>query len=220
MHDIAQPKEQDTQMSTRRGEQPPARRSGQQNTQQDTQQDIHYVKTFPSPVGDLTFVSDGEHLTGLYLENQRYFMENVVGELKSPQSSRETFNLVIFSDTQRWLKLYFEGKNPGMLPPIKMNGTPFRQRVWELLLEIPYGELVTYGELAAKLAAEKGVEKMSSRAVGGAVGHNPISILVPCHRVIGANNNLTGYGGGIDRKIQLLELEGVDVSGLKVPNPS
>lgn len=171
---------------------------------------LHYIDTFPSPVGDLTISSDGESLTGLWLADQKYFMAEVD---KVEQAS----DLPIFQKTRAWLDRYFKGKDPGAIPAVNPQGTEFRRRVWELLIEIPYGHLTTYGELAQRMAAEKGIPKMSSRAVGGAVGHNPVSIIIPCHRVVGSNGSLTGYGGGIARKIQLLKLEGIDMDRLSIP---
>ena len=169
-----------------------------------------YIESFPSPIGELTLGSDGEFLTGLWLADQKYFMADVV-EIASEKP------LPIFQETKAWLERYFRAENPGPIPAVRPQGSEFRQCVWELLVEIPYGKLVTYGELAQKVGAQRGMAKMSSRAVGGAVGHNPVSIIIPCHRVVGANGSLTGYGGGIARKIALLELEGVDMSKLSIP---
>lgn len=123
------------------------------------------------------------------------------------------------AEVKRWLDIYFSGREPDFLPPLHPLGTPFRRAVWELLLQIPYGRTVTYGELARRLAAKQGLVHMSAQAVGGAVGHNPISILIPCHRVVGSGGNLTGYAGGIDKKVRLLELEGTDMAGLFLPKP-
>lgn len=147
--------------------------------------------------------SDGNALTGLWFEGQKYFgvdfpKEKIVYEQKE---------LPIFEETIRWLDLYFSGKEPDFLPELSLNGTEFRKEVWKLLLEIPYGETVTYGEIAGKIAKKKGLLTMSAQAVGGAVGHNPISILVPCHRVVGSDGSLTGYAGGLDKKLALLTLE-------------
>jgi methylated-DNA-[protein]-cysteine S-methyltransferase len=177
---------------------------------------MHYIDTVDSPMGELTIASDGQYLTGLWLVEQKYFMADVIHEIDVIQNAQDC-ELAIFRETRAWLERYFEGKDPGPIPAVKPRGTEFRQRIWELLVEIPYGQLISYGELAQKVAAEKGIAKMSSRAVGGAVGHNPISIIIPCHRVVGSNGSLTGYGGGIARKIKLLELEGVDMSKLTIP---
>ena len=173
-----------------------------------------YIDEYSSPVGELILGSDGEHLTGLWLTGQKYFMANIA---EDKDDIKQGEDLPILKETKAWLDRYFKGKDPGPIPAVKPQGTEFRQRVWELLTQIPYGQLSTYGELARQIAAERGIEKMSSRAVGGAVGHNPISIIVPCHRVVGSNGSLTGFGGGIARKIQLLKLEGVDMSKLSIP---
>lgn len=158
---------------------------------------------YNSPLGKMTMSSDGNALTGLWFEGQKYFgadfpKEKIVYEQKE---------LPIFGETIRWLDLYFSGKEPDFLPELSLNGTEFRKEVWKLLLEIPYGETVTYGEIAGKIAKKKGLLTMSAQAVGGAVGHNPISILVPCHRVVGSDGSLTGYAGGLDKKLALLTLE-------------
>lgn len=129
----------------------------------------------------------------------------------------EEKNLVVFDQTRRWLDLYFSGREPGFTPALNPVGSAFRRAVWEILLKIPYGKTTTYGQIAREIAAARGLAKMSAQAVGGAVGHNEISIIIPCHRVIGAHGNLTGYAGGIDRKIKLLQLEGVDMRGLFTP---
>ena len=132
----------------------------------------------------------------------------------------EEKNLAVFDQTKRWLDLYFSGREPGFTPALNPVGSAFRRAVWEILLKIPYGKTTTYGQTAREIAAARGLAKMSAQAVGGAVGHNEISIIIPCHRVIGAHGSLTGYAGGIDRKIKLLKLEGVDVRGLFTPSNS
>ena len=129
----------------------------------------------------------------------------------------EERNLAVFDQTKRWLDLYFSGREPGFTPALNPAGSAFRRAVWEILLKIPYGKTTTYGQIAREIAAARGLAKMSAQAVGGAVGHNEISIIIPCHRVIGAHGNLTGYAGGIDRKIKLLKLEGIDMRGLFTP---
>lgn len=150
-------------------------------------------KTVPSPVGPLTLVSDGEALTGLWTE-------------KNAPKPGELAELPVFDMTERWLEIYFSGREPDFIPPLSLSGTPFRMRVWKLLLGVPYGALTTYGALADRLRAA-GV-RASPRAVGGAVGANPVSIIVPCHRVIGADGSLTGYAGGLETKKALLRIEG------------
>lgn len=126
-------------------------------------------------------------------------------------------NLAVFDQTRRWLDLYFSGREPGFTPALNPVGSAFRRAVWEILLKIPYGKTTTYGQIAREIAAARGLAKMSAQAVGGAVGHNEISIIIPCHRVVGTHGSLTGYAGGIDRKIKLLQLEGVDMRGLFTP---
>ncbi len=169
--------------------------------------------TTPSPIGLLTMISDGESLVGLGLANQKYFpfldAEEIVQKPRLP----------LFRETKRWLTLYFAGKPPAISDlPLAPQGSEFRKAVWKILCDIPYGELVTYGKIATQMAVKLGKTRMAAQAVGGAVGHNPISIIIPCHRVVGAGGNLTGYGGGMDKKIQLLKGEGVDMSQLFVPN--
>ena len=148
-------------------------------------------------------VSDGESLAGLWLVGQKYFGANL------PDIVVNNSDLQIFRDVQVWLDKYFNGENPKIsdlaLAPI---GNEFRQSVWKILCEIPYGGVKTYGEIASELALQRGIKQMSAQAIGGAVGHNPISIIIPCHRVVGKNGKMTGYAGGIDTKIQLLKLEG------------
>lgn len=160
---------------------------------------MHYIMKYPSPLGTITVASDGENIVGLWLEGQKYFAATIEGELREE-------NLPVFDTVRRWLDIYFSGREPDFLPPLAPKGSEFRRTVWEQLLLIPYGETVSYGEIAKRLEDETG-RKTSARAVGGAVGRNPISIIIPCHRVVGANGSLTGYAGGVDKKIKLLELE-------------
>ncbi len=154
-----------------------------------------YIAHYSSPLGGMTLASDGTALTGLWFNGQKYFADT----LKEVQTLNP--NLPIFDLTRQWLDIYFSGKEPTFTPPLQIRGSTFRKQVWNLLLEIPYGRTMTYGELARKLQCK------SAQAVGGAVGHNPISIIIPCHRVIGADGSLTGYAGGIERKASLLKLE-------------
>lgn len=168
---------------------------------------MNYIYYYHSPLGKITLASNGNALIGLWLEGQKYFCN------QSGSSSKRK-ELPIFEQTCKWLDIYFEGKNPDFTPLLSPNGTPFQKMVWEILLKIPYGQTMTYGEIARKIAKQKGIARMSAQAVGGAVGHNPISLIVPCHRVIGANGNLTGYAGGIDKKIYLLNLEKVDLKSV------
>ena len=161
---------------------------------------MHYISTYSSPLGEITAASDGTGLTGLWFAGQKYF-----GAGLSPL--REEKDLPIFRETAKWLDLYFRGSIPDFTPALSLHGSDFRLAVWDILLRIPYGEVITYGEIAKQIAAERGLKTMSGQAVGGAVGHNPISVIIPCHRVIGSNGALTGYAGGIDKKTWLLALE-------------
>lgn len=173
---------------------------------------MSYQTTYASPVGLLTLASDGDNLNGLWLENQKHFAENF------PEVWVADAHLPVFEATKKWLDDYFSGQQPAITHlPLAPIGSEFRQAVWRLLQEIPYGQVMTYGEIAKKIAAEMGRKTMSSQAVGGAVGHNPISIIIPCHRVIGSDGNLTGYAGGIENKIKLLTLETVEMTNLYVP---
>ena len=159
-----------------------------------------YLHAYESPVGRLTLVSDGEALTGLWFDRQKYF------DRMQPACYEEK-ELPVFAQADRWLALYFSGKAPDFLPPLAPTGTPFRKAVWEILLTIPYGKTMTYGEIAREIAKQRGVSRMSAQAVGGAVGHNPISLMIPCHRVIGADGSLTGFAGGLAVKEKLLRME-------------
>ena len=171
---------------------------------------MHYTHTYRSPLGTIVMASDGEGLTGLWFEGQRYF----AATLDAPSEERP---LPVFAQTERWLDRYFRGEDPGPVPPLHLQGTPFRQAVWELLRRIPYGRTTTYGALSREIARRQGLASCSAQAVGGAVGHNPVSILIPCHRVVGSDGSLTGYAGGIERKVRLLTLERPDMSSLYVP---
>ena len=161
---------------------------------------MDYIARYKSPVGAITIASDGEALTGLWLDGQKFYAAGL-----SPER-RETA-LPVFDRTKPWLDCYFGGERPDFTPELGLRGTAFRREVWELLLEIPYGETRTYGQLAQILAERVGLARMSAQAVGGAVGRNPIALIVPCHRVIGADGSLTGYAGGLERKRLLLAME-------------
>lgn len=169
-----------------------------------------YTQHYDSPLGGILLSADEAGLTGLWFDGEKYYAD----VLPQEHVQRET---AVLAETKGWLDVYFSGKYPGFLPPLHPVGSPFRQAVWDLLLQIPYGRTVTYGDLARRLAEQQGLAHMSAQAVGGAVGHNHISILIPCHRVVGAGGSLTGYAGGIDKKVKLLELEGADMTGLFVP---
>ena len=168
-----------------------------------------YTCHYESQLGGILLAADEIGLTGLWFDGQKYFAR----ELPAERTEKE---MPILTETKRWLDIYFTGTEPDFLPLLHPIGSTFRQEVWKLLLQIPYGKTVTYGELARQLAEKRGLPRMSAQAVGGAVGHNQISVLIPCHRVVGANGSLTGYAGGIQKKVKLLELEGTDVSGFFV----
>lgn len=169
-----------------------------------------YICKYNSPLGGITIASNGEAITGLWFDGQKYFGDTL------PERYEEK-KLPVFEETKRWLDIYFQGKAPDFTPPLVMETTPFRKAVWEIMLSIPYGQTMTYGEIADRIAKQKGILKMSAQAVGGAVGHNSISIIIPCHRVVGTNGSLTGYAGGLDKKVKLLTLEKADMSGLFMP---
>ena len=173
---------------------------------------MFYSAQYLSPVGPLTIASDGTRIVGLWLNGQKYFL----GTLPQPPVPRE--ELEVFSPVRDWLDRYFAGQAPDPSSlPLSPIGGPFRQAVWKCLCEIPYGQVTTYGAIAKEVARQFGRESMSAQAVGGAVGHNPISILIPCHRVVDSGGSLTGYAGGLDKKLRLLTLEGVDTSRFFVP---
>ena len=161
---------------------------------------MNYIQHYTSPLGEITIASNGESLTGLWFDEQKYFPHKLISESLESE-------LPIFTQTCNWLDIYFSGRIPDFNPPISLQSTPFRKAVYDILFTIPYGQTMTYGEIAHILAEQKGVQRMSAQAVGGAVGHNPISIIIPCHRVVGADGGLTGYAGGLDKKIYLLKLE-------------
>jgi methylated-DNA-[protein]-cysteine S-methyltransferase len=170
--------------------------------------------TYPSPIGVITLACDceGKSLVGLWMQGQRYHGAAIT------EVMADRGDVALFARVKTWLDQYFAGERPDATQlPLAPIGSPFRQEVWRILREIPYGEVMTYGAIAKKVAEKMGKTTMSSRAVGGAVGHNPISIIIPCHRVVGSNGSLTGFSGGVHRKMQLLALEGVDLSGMLVP---
>ena len=165
---------------------------------------------YDSPLGGILLAADEIGLTGLWFDGEKYFADNLpveYTELETP----------ILIEVKRWLDIYFTGKEPDFTPPLHPIGSAFRQSVWEILLQIPYGKTTTYGEIARKMVEKTGCSRMSAQAVGGAVGHNEISIIIPCHRVVGTNGSLTGYAGGIDKKMKLLKLEHTDMTGFFVP---
>ena len=166
---------------------------------------MNYICHYLSPLGGITFAGNGAALTGLWFDGQKYFPHKLISESTEAE-------LPIFIQAAKWLDAYFSGSIPDFMPPISLQTTPFRKAVCDILLTIPYGQTMTYGGIADIIAEQKGIARMSAQAVGGAVGHNPIAIIVPCHRVIGADGSLTGYAGGIDRKLELLKCEGIDLS--------
>lgn len=171
---------------------------------------MDYIHHYRSPLGGITLASNGNSLIGLWFDEQKYFADTLNKDFREKQ-------LPIFEQADKWLDIYFSGKAPDFTPSLVMKTTPFRKAVWKIMLSIPYGKTMTYGEIAAKIAKKKGIKQMSAQAVGGAVGHNSISLIVPCHRVVGANGSLTGYAGGIAKKIKLLKLEQVSMTNFFVP---
>ena len=185
-----------------------------------------YTCTYPSPLGNILLAADEVGLTGLWFEGQKYFAKTLPKETISQETP-------VLIQAKKWLDVYFSGKEPDFTPALHPAGSPFRQAVWQILLQIPYGQTMTYGEIAKKMtqmhdarhmerlqkkmAQMQDAPHMSAQAVGGAVGHNEVSIIIPCHRVVGTNGSLTGYAGGIEKKIALLELEHTDMSGFFIP---
>ena len=173
---------------------------------------MYFSTIYGSPVGLLTLASDGESLIGLWIEGQKYHGNSLIETILGKD------DLPIFNTVKDWLDKYFAGEKLNISQlPLAPNGSDFRKAVWEILCEIPYGEVITYGHVAKKIAKVMNMGSMSSQAVGGAIGHNPISIIIPCHRVVGSNGSLTGYAGGIEVKKKLLQLEGVDMTSLFTP---
>ena len=172
---------------------------------------MQYTSKYNSPLGEILLSADEIGLTGLWFKNQKYYALY----LDKNNEEKETS---ILRDAKKWLDIYFSGKEPNFKLPLHFIGTEFQKKVWEILLNIPYGTILTYGDIANILAKRECLKRMSAQAVGGAIGHNQISIIVPCHRVVGTNKSLTGYAGGIERKIKLLEIEKVDINELYIPN--
>lgn len=171
---------------------------------------MQYISHYSSPIGNILLAEDDIGLTGLWFEGQKYFAHCL-------DRTAEARELSLFEKAKRWLDIYFSGRDPDISVPLHLTGTAFQNQVWNILCSIPYGQTTTYGEIAKQLAAQRGIPHMSAQAVGGAIGHNHISILVPCHRVIGTNGCLTGYAGGIDKKVKLLMLEKVDMKSFSIP---
>mgnify|MGYP004470513623 CR=1 FL=1 len=169
-----------------------------------------YRKSYSSPLRTILMQSDGKHLTGLWFEGSKDSLKHA-GDFKE-------LDLPVFNETANWLNLYFTGKNPNFTPNYKIEHlTPFRSMVIDIMDKIPYGQVITYQTIAKEIAKIQGIPKMSCQAVGNAVGWNPVCIIIPCHRVVGSNGSLTGYGGGIQNKLKLLELEKVDVNQFSIP---
>ena len=201
-----------------------------------------YKKLYDSPLGEILILGDLEGILGIYFEGQREFDalinneeiknfedtknfelkdKNFKGKSlfneKNKVSDEDICENEIFDETKKWLDIYFSREEPKFTPKLNIKGSEFRKDVWKILLEIPYGKTLTYKAIAEKLVMSGKYKKMSAQAVGGAVGHNPISIIIPCHRVVGASGSLTGYAGGLDRKVKLLELEDVDMNKFFMP---
>ncbi len=187
-------------------------RNMDRNRRDSSLENMLYTMYYHSPIGELLLAEKAGALAGVWMEGQKYFPQSLHMEMEEKEDSK------ILNETKEWLDRYFRGERPRidelLLAPL---GSGFRREVWKILCEIPYGEVTTYGEISRKIAENRGIGRMSAQAVGGAVGHNPISIIIPCHRVVGADGSLTGYAGGIQRKIRLLELEGADMEKLYVP---
>ena len=171
---------------------------------------MQYTSTYASPLGKIVLWADELGLTGLWFEGERFYERKL-------ETEHEQKELPVFTEAKRWLDIYFTGQEPGFMPPLHIMGSDFQLAVWRILQQIPYGKTVTYGDIARKIAEQRGLAHMSAQAVGGAVGHNELSIIIPCHRVVGAHGNLTGYAGGIARKVALLKLENADMKGMYVP---
>ncbi|MDE5939313.1 MAG: methylated-DNA--[protein]-cysteine S-methyltransferase [Lachnospiraceae bacterium] len=161
---------------------------------------MEYIHHYNSPLGRIMLAADGQALTGLWFEGQKYFADKL-------DRNHEEKNLPVFEQTEQWLAIYFSGKEPDFMPPLFMKGTSFQKEVWEALLAVPFGQTTTYAEIAKGIAKRRGLASMSAQAVGNAVAHNPMSLIIPCHRVLGSDGSLTGYAGGLEKKKWLLAME-------------
>ena len=168
---------------------------------------MQYIHYYESPIGQILLTADEQGLTDLMLQGEPW-------TLAADHSEKATPAII---ESVQWLDIYFSGNIPDFTPPLHLTGSPFQMEVWELLLKIPYGSITTYGDLAKQIAQQRGISRMSAQAVGGAVGSNPVSIIVPCHRIVGTNGNLTGFASGLDNKIALLKQEGHDISKFSMP---
>lgn len=171
---------------------------------------MQYICKYQSPIGGITISARRQQPDRALVRRAKILSATL------PAAHEEKL-LPVFDQTRKWLDSYFSGKNPGFTPPLHPEGSSFRQAVWEILLQIPYGETITYKDIAKEIARQQGKQTMSAQAIGGAVGHNPISIIIPCHRVVGSDGSLTGYAGGIPKKVGLLTLEQANMSGLFIP---
>lgn len=171
---------------------------------------MQYITHYTSPLGAITLASNGNAIIGLWFDGQKHDRSILACECQER-------DIPIFAETVKWLDCYFAGKEPDFMPALALDCSTFRREVLETLKRIPYGQIMTYGEIAKEIAKKHGLQKMSAQAVGGAVGWNPISLMIPCHRVVGTSGSLTGYGGGIQRKLALLKLEKVNTEGLFIP---
>ena len=169
---------------------------------------MQYIHYYKSPIGHILLTADEQGLTDLMLQGEPWTLSTNHSEKATPA----------IMESVRWLDIYFSGNIPDFTPPLHLTGSPFQMEVWKLLLEIPYGKITTYGNLAQQIAQQRGISRMSAQAVGGAVGSNPVSIIIPCHRVVGANGNLTGFASGLDNKIALLKREGFDMNQFYIPS--
>lgn len=170
------------------------------------------IGSYESPIGDITIATKENNIIGLWIENQKFFLSSITEEMIENNEAES------IKKAKMWLDKYFNKEKPDIKElPLNPFGTEFQLKVWKILKEIPYGKTITYKDIADKIAKEKKIKRMSSQAVGGAVGHNPISIIIPCHRVVGSNGSLTGYAGGLDIKVKLLMHEDVDMTNLYLP---
>lgn len=174
---------------------------------------MHYTSKYQSPVGEILLAADDIGVVGVWFQDEKYYAYC----LDKENEPRET---PVIQELKRWLDVYFSGEKPDFEPPIHMIGTPFQIEVWEILRRIPYGTTTTYNEIAKQIAKNRGIARMSAQAVGTAVGKNSINLIVPCHRVVGTNNSLAGYAGGIDKKITFLKLEGAFKEAYFIPKHS
>lgn len=170
---------------------------------------MKYISKYQSKIGSITLASDGEYLTGLWFDGQKYDRSGLSKDFVEK-------DLEIFQTTKDYLDKYFRGERPNFLPATKIKASDFRMMVFDILKEIPYGESKSYSDIAKEIAKRKKLDKFSARPVANAIGHNPISIIIPCHRVVGKDNSIRGYAGGVDKKIKLLELEKIDISKIKI----